>query len=129
MTITNIYRQQYMKDTFEYRGTLRNEFKFDMFQYVLLEVGRNSERTLIRVQIVGIESTVSDNPDFVYKVRIPNDVAQNYEYRKDIEKGSFECSGLFTDYEDAKKRAKEHLDSAYKLQYKEIENFFKQFNP
>ena len=116
MKIEKIYSTP-KRNGIEYRGTLRNERKFNMFDNVFVAMANK----IIVAQVVGIESTVSDNPEFIYKLRLPEDI---------LEKNTIEldCKRIFNTIDEAKESAIKQLENMTKIWYDDINSFFEQFN-
>ena len=117
MKIEKIYSTP-QRHGIEYRGTLRNERKFNMFDNVFVAVANK----IIVAQVVGIESTVSYNPDFIYKLRLPEGI---------LEKNTIEldCKLIFNSLEEAKESAIKQLETMTNIWHDDIDRFFSQLNP
>ena len=71
MEIKDIYSVNYMKDHFNYVGTLRNEKRFNIGDNVLFTM---MAREIFRGRIIGIELPPTDNPDYLYKIQIKKEI-------------------------------------------------------
>lgn len=70
--INDIYEFRYgsRNGGIQYAGTLRNERKFNLHQNILFSIGDK----LVRGSIIGIEVEQCDNPNYLYKVKIPEGI-------------------------------------------------------
>lgn len=119
MTIDNIYDYKYFRDEIGYAGSLRNERVFnirDTVYFVLLNPYR-----IFKTDIIGVELPPAENPEYIYKIRLPKEVAANHkgELFKIVT-----CACLFGTLQEAKQSAIDNLNHRYELQQREIENYF-----
>lgn len=125
LTIRDIYEQSFIKNNFSYIGTLRNERKFDIHQNVFFSPSRY-EGTIFRGIIIGVELIPEDNPEYRYKIAIPETIAKNKDYsNKTFE--NVDCSSIFDSIEQAKQSAISNLEHSYKIQKESIEHYFNQY--
>ena len=132
MEIKDIYSVNYMKDHFNYVGTLRNEKRFNIGDNVFFTM---MGRDLFRGRIIGIELPPIDNPDYLYKIQIPKEIINKELYGKyggfdtdeAFKKVVLTCNRIFNTIQEAKESAIENLHRMAELQREEIENYFKQF--
>lgn len=129
--IKEIYKGEYMRGHFTYAGTLRNEFKFNLDEDVFFVIRDNQ---IARGRVIGVEKTIDENPEYLYKITIPEDFLrdcyQNYNDfldAKDFKEITLRCDRIFKTIEEAKESAIKRTDHLYNLQKEEIERYFKQF--
>lgn len=133
--IKEIYKGEYMRGHFTYAGTLRNEFKFNLDDDVFFVIRDNQ---IARGRVIGVEKTISDNPDYLYKITIPSEFLRQqmeklgvgfHEFQdiKDFKGTTLKCDRIFKTIEEAKESAIKQTNHLYKLQKEEIERYFKQF--
>jgi len=131
MNIKEIYRLNYMRNYWSYVGTLRNEKKFNLHDKVFFVVNGNE---LAKGEIVGVELPPVDNPDYKYKIKLPEELIRqrmdNDDFYKgeNIDKVTLKCDSIFNTVEEAKESAIKQLDKLYKLQKEEIDIYFKQWD-
>lgn len=129
--INEVYRLNYMKNYFSYVGTLRNQKKFNLNDNVFFVINGNE---IARGEIVGVELPPVDNPDYTYKIKLPEDLIREKMESDDFYKGegfdkvSLNCDRIFSTIDEAKESAKKNLEHMYELQSKEIERYFSQFS-
>lgn len=129
MEIKDIYSINYMKDHFNYVGTLRNEKRFNIGDNVFFSIGRD----IFRGRIIGIELPPTNNPDYLYKIQIPIEIINKELYSlsnlvlPELKTIVLKCSDMFNTVQEAKESAIENLHRMAELQREEIENYFKQF--
>lgn len=115
--IENIYRVEYMKNNFSYVGTLRNEKKFNIEDVVFFAINGNE---IACGKIIGVERTVSDNPDYIYKIQVPKELVT---FNKG-EVTELKCDRIFSSVDEAKESALQNLFKMSKLQRDQIEKYF-----
>ena len=115
MTIKEIYKVRFQKYSWNFIGTLRNAKKFKLRQQVFVGIGNE----IFRGVIIGIELPPEENPDYTYKIQIPEEIADG--------KITVTCDRLFNSIEEAELSALENAQIHYDLEKKEIENYFNQF--
>ena len=133
--ITEIYKTHYMRGKFAYVGTLRNAKRFNINDNIFYAYGQQ----IIKGVIVGVELPPDENPEYRYKVKLPEEIVRaavmkaeenpdwyNSEY-KVPETLTLTCDKVFTTIQEAKESAEKNLQNLYKLEKKEIENYFNQF--
>jgi len=131
MNIKEIYRLNYMRNYWSYVGTLRNEKKFNLHDKVFFVVNGND---IAKGEIVGVELPPVDNPDYKYKIKLPEELIRqrmdNDDFYKgeNIDKVTLKCDSIFNTVEEAKESAIKQLDKLYKLQKEEIDIYFKQWD-
>lgn len=103
-----------------FSGTLRNQYRFNLFDEVYIQYQGKMVKGLIR----GVELPVPDNSDYIYKVQLPEDTFGRLS--DGVE--ALKCDKIFKSKEDAKKSAIKHLEHIHKLNMDNIENFFKDEN-
>lgn len=129
-TINEIYRINYMRNSFSYVGTLRNEYKFNISEDVFFVINTNE---IAKGIIVGVELPPIDNPEYKYKIRLPEEIIKKrlgddfWKNQPDFDKITLKCDRIFRTITDAKISAIEQTDRMYKLQKEEIERYFKRF--
>jgi hypothetical protein len=129
-TINQIYRVPYMKDKFSYVGLLRNEKRFNINDKVFFSINGNE---IAFGRIVGVELPPIDNPEYQYKIEIPEEIIrQRMEFKefyegKEIDKVVLDCESIFTTVQEAKESALKNLERMSQLQKEEIERYFGQF--
>ncbi len=131
MNIKEIYKLNYMRNYWSYVGTLRNEKKFNLHDKVFFVVNGNE---LAKGEIVGVELPPVDNPDYKYKIKLPEELIRqrmdnDHFYKgENIDKVTLKCDSIFNTVEEAKESAIKQLDKLYKLQKEEIDIYFKQWD-
>lgn len=129
--IKEVYRLNYMRDSFSYVGTLRNQKRFNLNDNVFFAINGNE---IARGEIVGIELPPVDNPDYSYKIKLPEELIRNQMKKSEFydgvgfDKVSLHCDRIFNTIDEAKESAKKNLEHMYELQGKEIERYFSQFS-
>ena len=115
--IDDIYKvDTFLHEKFNYVGTLRNQYKFNIEDDVFFSpIGTND---IHRGKIVGVERLESLNAEYLYKVAFCGGSNQTVK---------LECDRIFKSIEDAKKSAKNNLLHRFQLQRSEIERYFKAF--
>jgi len=123
--IKEIYRLNFMRDSFSYVG------RFNLNDNVFFAINGNE---IARGEIVGIELPPVDNPDYIYKIKLPEDLIRRQMTRDDFYKGEgfdkveLHCDKIFSTIDEAKESAKKNLEHMYELQSKEIERYFSRFS-
>ena len=102
-----------------FSGTLRNEKKFELMQNVFVL----SEGTLHECTIKGIEIENSENPNYIYKIDVPEKLIQN-DNKKRI---SRTCEDVFSTVIEAKESALALIDQYYELNKNNINQFFEKY--
>jgi len=126
--IEEIYKSNYMDSRrFSYVGTLRNEKIFKINEIVFF-APFFAKPDIAQGKIVGVELPPDDNPEYIYKLEIPKELVINDFNGKPTDRVELECDKIFSTLEEAKESAKRKLECSYKLQKKEIERYFKQFD-
>jgi len=129
-TINEIYRLCYMNNHWSYVGLLRNEKKFNLNDQVFFVVNGNE---IARGEIVGVELPPEQNPEYRYKIRLPEKLIQQrlgddfWKDKPDFDRITLDCEKIFNTIEEAKESAIKQLDRMYELQKEEIERYFKRF--
>lgn len=118
--IKDIYKVNFMKDKFAYCGLLRNQKRFNINDDVFFSIGSHQ---IFKGVIIGVELPPEQNPEYKYKVRIPEQlcVCENDVYENLI------CDNIFYSIGEAKTSALKNLDRMRELQEKKINAYFKQF--
>lgn len=130
-TINQIYRVPYMKNKFSYVGLLRNEKLFNINDKVFFSINGNE---IAFGRIVGVELPPVDNPEYQYKIELPEElIRQRIEFEKfyegkEIDKVTLNCESIFYTIQEAKESALKNLERMEKLQREEIERYFSQFS-
>lgn len=130
-TINKIYRVAYMKDRFSYVGLLRNEKLFNINDKVFFSINGNE---IAFGRIVGVELPPADNPEYKYKIELPEElIKQRMEFEKfykgeEIDKVTLDCELIFSTIQEAKESALKNLERMAKLQIEEIERYFSRFS-
>ena len=122
--IIDIKKYNDMSKTISFAGTLRNQYKFDLFENVFIMI----DGKMVQCKIVGVELPPRDNPDYVYKVELPEDVVyMGWDDDGRIERVSLTCEHIFRSIDDAKNSAYRKLDTTYKINKENIDRFFSQY--
>lgn len=58
-----------------FAGTLRNGREFELFQNVFIESGG----AMYQCKVVGIELPPNDNPEYIYRIELPEDLIEKRE--------------------------------------------------
>lgn len=127
LTIYDILRLSYMKESFSYIGKLRNEQVFNIGQSVFFSPSEY-QGCLFRGIIVGIELTNQENPEYLYKIQIPEEMAvlaDEENENKIFEK--INCSSIFNSVAEAKASALQNCEHLYKVQTEAINLFFSRY--
>ena len=114
--INNIYQNQYLKENYEFCGTLRNEKIFNLHQKIFLGIGQK----IVEGEIVGIHQSQTQNPEYFYDLKLPIKIFNNQEIVENMS-----CTYIFESKEQAKQSAIKNLENCYNLQKQQIENYFK----
>lgn len=128
--IKQIYRVVYMSDRFAYVGLLRNEKRFNLGDKVFFSINNHD---IAFGEIVGVELPPIDNPEYLYKIRIPEELVrermkhEEFYEGTDIDKVVLDCQKIFNTLEEAKYSAQRNLDRMYELQKEQIGRYFGQF--
>lgn len=131
MDIKEIYRLNHMKHYWSYVGTLRNEKRFNLHDKIFFVVNGDE---IAKGEIVGVELPPVDNPDYMYKIQIPEELIKermsNYDFYngENLDRITLRCDSIFNTIDEAKQSAIKQLDMLYNLQKEEIERYFKQWN-
>lgn len=131
MNIKEIYRLNYMRNYWSYVGTLRNQKKFNLHDKVFFVVNGNE---IAKGEIVGVELPPVDNPEYKYKIKLPEELIRqrmdndDFYNGENFDKVTLICDSIFNTIEEAKESAIKQLDKLYKLQKKEIDRYFKQWH-
>ena len=129
--INQIYRMPYLKDRFSYVGLLRNEKRFNINDQVFFSINGNE---IAFGRIVGVELPPVDNPEYKYKIELPEElIRQRMEFEKfyegkEIDKVTLDCESIFSTIKEAKESALKNLERMKNLQMEEIERYFGQFS-
>lgn len=134
MDYDRILKYQFARDRFEYRIGLRNERKFEIGDQVFLSY---NDHDLVCGTVVGVLKTADENPDYIYTVQVPE--AWVYEvipqeqresfFNKDVQGYTLsrKCNNVFSDTNQAKQSAIDHMNHLFKVQRDEIERYFSRF--
>lgn len=129
--INDIYTMNYLHGRFSYVGTLRNAKKFNIGDKVFFNHKGNE---IFPGEIVGVELLPDENPEYVYKVQIPERIVckasgfdDNFFSGDKNKRYSLTCESIFGTVEEAKASAEAQLEHRYKLQKEEIERYFNKF--
>jgi hypothetical protein len=116
-----------MKDRFSYVGLLRNEKKFSINDKVFFSINNHD---IAFGRIVGVELPPAENPEYRYKIELPEKlILQRMEHKdfyagKDIDKVDLNCDKIFSTIEEAKESAIKNLERMAELQRVEIDRYF-----
>lgn len=132
--IDNIYRIQYLKNHWNYVGTLRNEKKFNLKERVFFAIGTD----IYFGEIIGIELPPEENPSYLYKIHIPDHIVQNNmrdprdfyfddKVEEELKYIVLQCDCIFHSIDEAKESAIKDLNNRYELQLAEIERYFDKY--
>lgn len=108
----------HMKGGWGFGGTLRDERVFQIGDILFW----CSYDTIYKVEIMGKERTIEENPQWLYKIKLPENLQED-----EIKTMEMRCNHLFTSLADAEKLALNQLDHLYNLQKKDIERYFNQW--
>ena len=128
--IKQIYRVNFMRDSFSYVGTLRNQKRFNIGDRVFFSI---NGRDISFGNIVGIELPPVQNSEYEYKIQLPEEIIMQKMDRddffagKNFDKVVLTCERIFYTIEEAKESALKNLEIMAKLQKEEIERYFGQF--
>lgn len=129
--IDGIYKINYMKNRFNYVGTLRNQYKFEINEIVFFAYRQNE---IAKGKIVGVQLPPTDNPDYLYKIQLPEELIQKeMEYSEEFYEATdfthieLRCERIFRTAQEAKDSAIQHLENMYELQKGQIKVYFKSF--
>lgn len=112
---------QYWKDKFSYCGTLRNQRVFNINDSVFANIRGNE---IIKCRVIGVELTISDNPDYIYKLEIPEEAVVDFNHNI---VDSVMCDRIFNTIEEARESAIDNNKRMSSLQHRQINNYFSQF--
>jgi hypothetical protein len=121
--ITEIYKEYYWQNEYQYIGKMRNQDRFDINDNIFF---RHNDNTICRGIIVGVELIPKENPEYIYKVKIPAQIIVKDEIKKD-QYVNVSCGPLFKSLEDAKQRVLKDFKNRIKIESENIENYFNQF--
>lgn len=132
--INEIYKQHYCKGEFSYVGTLRNQKRFNIDDKVYFCFEDN---TIAYGYVIGVEKTIDENPDFIYKLRFTKRTVgsfipySNSELRNEFESCKEEvlniklkCDRIFSTIAEAKESAIKNLNRGYELEMNNINRYF-----
>ena len=130
MIINEIYRLRFMQDSWSYVGLLRNEKVFNLHDKVFFTINGNE---IAKGEIVGVELPPEQNPEYKYKIKLPEDLIRqrmgdDFYKGKNFDKVTLICDNIFSTIEEAKESAIAQLEKLYKLQKEEIESYFNQWD-
>ena len=126
--IKDIYKINYMRDRVQFVGTLRNAKRFTLHENVFFAYGDNG--SIARGVIVGIECMAIPNSDYIYKIKVPEALINEqlgYPSKIDdehLKSFTMTCDEIFSSVSDAKHSATDELEKMYRLQKREIDNYF-----
>lgn len=129
--ISEIYRVEYMRDRFSYVGLLRNEKRFNINDKVFFSIDNHD---IAFGRIVGVELLPEQNPEYKYKIELPEDLIRQRMEQKDFYEGAnvdkvvINCEQIFNTIAEAKESAIKNLDRMYKLQKEQIDRYFNKFS-
>lgn len=130
-TINEIYRLNFMNNYWSYIGLLRNEKRFNLNDNVFFVINKNE---IARGVIVGVELPPEQNPQYRYKIKLPEDLIrqrmdQDEWYKDNPNFGTVTliCDSIFNNIKEAKESAIKKLNHMFELQSEDIERYFKQF--
>lgn len=124
-----------MRGKFAYVGLLRNQKRFNINDNVFYAYGQQ----IIKGIIVGVELPPDENPEYRYKVMLPEDIVRaavmKFEENPDWYASDYEvpktltliCDNVFKSVEEARESAEKNLQNLFELEKKEIESYFNQF--
>lgn len=119
--ITNIYKSSRRSNELCYVGTLRNAKKFNINDSVWFA----SDNKIIRGLIKGVELTIDENPEFLYKIQVPSGsisyVDGGTEYK------NIKCDKIFSSIGEAKESAIKYANREFNREIEKIESYFSQF--
>jgi len=121
--ITEIYKEYYWQNEYQYIGKMRNQDRFQINENVFF---RNNDNTICRGIIVGVELIPKQNPEYIYKVKIPKEILVNDKINKD-QFINVSCDPLFKSLQDAKERVIKDFKNRIQIESKKIEDYFNQF--
>ena len=122
--ITKITKYCLGKGKFEYRGTFRNKYKFDLYEKVYFTTNRYNSAMLAIGIIVGIQTSVSDNPENLYTIQLTEDCLNEQNPDNETSFKDIICDTIFRTKEEAKQSALEQIKRNFELSKEAIEYFF-----
>ena len=125
ITIKDVFHFPWMRDHIGYAGTLRNEKKFNLDDDVYIDF----KSYLVRGRIIGVEKIPNENPEYIYKVWIPENIVKKIDPK--IGCGMYEsltCQYIFSSKEEAMQSSMKRLETDYKLAKEQIERYFNERN-
>ena len=84
-------------------------------------------------RIVGVELPPIENPEYQYKIELPEELIRermkfkDFYEGKEIDKVVLDCESIFSTVQEAKDSALKNLERMTELQKEEIERYFGQF--
>jgi len=128
MELKNVYTYSNSKNNVCYKGTLRNERRFNIGDLVFFARSKFGTRELIRGRICGVvEDWESDNVTYKYTVSVVMDYQTAFHFHEpDSNKvvENLDCSTIFWTIQEAKQSALDAAFNAYERQLEEIEILF-----
>lgn len=122
--IEEIFKVTYMKNGFEFVGSIRNERQFNLGDKVFFRI---NEDQYSFGRIVGIELLPTDNPEYKYKITVPkslvNDSIKDYTKYDNVT-----CERIYFDISEAKNNAIDDLNKRYNLDMGNLNRYFDQFS-
>lgn len=106
-------------------GTIRNARKFQIGDNVFFAHSSFSPLKLYRGRIVGVEETQSINPEYLYKVTVPDELADPVSNRPPAV--TLNCETIFHTIEEAKQSVLDNINHWLKIQTEDCERYFSQF--
>jgi hypothetical protein len=125
MKITDIYEVNYQKNSIGYIALLGNQKRFNIGDNIWFSQNIYQYK-LFRGIVKGIELVGDENPDYKYKIEIPEQMAKDYNFYTKTFNGIV-CDSMFGTIEEAEESAKLNCEATYVLQKQEIENYFSKF--
>lgn len=128
--INQIYRVNHMRNEFSYVGLLRNQKRFNINDKVFFSINNHD---IAFGRIVGVELPLDQNPEYKYKIELPEELIQQRMDSKDfyegvdIDKVELNCEYIFATIEEAKQSALKNLERMHKLQKEEIDRYFNKY--
>lgn len=126
-TINNI-KQVHVAETKNERvfiGTIRNARKFQIGDNVFFAYSSFLPLQIFRGRIVGVEETQSINPEYLYKITLPDEIVDPVSNRPPAV--TLNCETIFHTIEEAKQSVLDNINHWLKIKTEDCERYFSQF--
>ena len=112
-------------------GTLRNAKRFEMGDDVFLGYGNE----VFRAKVVGVELLPEDNPHYIYKVTVPEEIIRrkcgdgdDYYSKNIFTDIRVTCDLLFNNLEEARESMVAAIERTRDIDLDRVERYFRQFD-